>query len=283
MFGRCWWQWGWKWTSEISTWNQVPEFNGAVDLSCRAPPGANLVCPCENIVIFQLLKISLVAYQCQNFPFDFGHLQTSSGGLLQRPNCQLFQKRPIWNTGLNLKEILQLYTGTLPSKPLILRGLCQSSSIDSVFTPANDGWVVVFLLYKIQVSIAHLSKKGSFECDLSFFLRQIESSWICRKTGLLGYFGSSSSIQWIEGEHRFTTFSLLPLYFSNPQILKIKGLNVWRLEVAGKNISATSHSPRNSLALGKQVILTMIILIPVWQPIMMIMFYHQGQIWLPSL
>ena len=26
---------------------QVPEFNGAVDLSCRAPPGANLVCPCE--------------------------------------------------------------------------------------------------------------------------------------------------------------------------------------------------------------------------------------------
>ena len=40
----------------------------------------------------------------------------------------------------------------------------------------------------------------------------------------------------------------------NPQILEIKGLSVWRLEIAGKNISATSHSPQNSLALGKQVI-----------------------------
>ena len=28
---------------------------------------------------------------------------------------------------------------------------------------------------------------------------------------------------------------------------------MWRLEIAGKNVSATSHSPRNSLALGKQV------------------------------
>ena len=30
---------------------------------------------------------------------------------------------------------------------------------------------------------------------------------------------------------------------------------MWRLEIAGKNVSATSHSPRKSLALGKQVML----------------------------
>ena len=30
--------------------------------------------------------------------------------------------------------------GTLPPKPLLLRGLCHGFSIDSVFTPANDRW-----------------------------------------------------------------------------------------------------------------------------------------------
>ena len=40
--------WMWMWMS--ATQIQVPEFNGAVDLSCRSPPGANLVCPCEIYV-----------------------------------------------------------------------------------------------------------------------------------------------------------------------------------------------------------------------------------------
>ena len=98
-----------------TTWIQVPEFNGAVDLSCKAPPGANLVCPCEEFLISVATKKHVQSYM-------ESHLKHVA--------------RFKWLACFKI-------TGTLPSKPLILRGLCQSSSIDSVYIPANDRWVKV--------------------------------------------------------------------------------------------------------------------------------------------
>ena len=119
---------------------QVPEFNGAVDLGCRAPPGVDLVCPCKQLGIWRI-DANIIC---------------------------------LW-----IKNTFMLWIkGTLPSKPLVLRGLCLGSSMDSAFIPANDR-----LERKFTTFLKSLFLKNSF----------------FRKTGQLGYFGSTSTIKWLDG------------------------------------------------------------------------------------